>query len=87
MNYYQIFLKYLNEIFVQADYFYNNGLIDVVVFQNKKDIKDDEEPVAFFKLKEIIGCTKIEKEEVDKILNYWKENDDYGKRCDSQGEG
>lgn len=82
MNYYQIFLKNGNEVFVQADYFYDNGLLNAITFQNKKGIKD-EELVAYFKLEEIIGCTKIEKEEVDEILNLWKENDDYAKRHDS----
>jgi len=81
MNYYQIFLKNDNEIFVQADYFYDTGLLDALVFYNKST--EGEELVAYFKIEEIIGCTKIEKEELDEVLNFGKENDDYAKRGNS----
>ena len=77
MNYYQIFLKNANEVFVQADQFEIVGPPNAISFFVNGDL------VAYFKLEEIIGCTKIEKEEVDKILNPWKENDDYGERRDS----
>lgn len=86
MNYYQIFLKNGNEVFVQANYFYEFGSPRALLFFNKKGIKD-EELVAYFKVEEIIGCTKIEKEDLDEILNFWKENDSHGERCNSQREG
>ena len=77
MKYYQIFLKNGNEVFVEADWF------EIVGPPNGVSFFAEEGLVAYFKLDEIIGCTKVDKKEVDEILNYWKENDDDGKRCDS----
>ena len=78
MNYYQIMLKNGRNIIVQADYFYEteSSSSDCIVFHNYKN----KELVAFFIIEEVIGCMKVSKEEVDYILNFWKENDDYGKR-------
>ena len=81
MNYYQILLKNGCNIFVQADYFYDSGSPDAIFFRTERG--DCEELVAYFKLEEIIGCTKISKEELSNTLNFWKENDNYGKRRDS----
>ncbi len=78
MNYYLIFLKNDNKIFVQADYFYSVGSPDAVLFENKN--KNSTELVAYFRAEELIGCTKINEEELD----FWKENDDHGERCGSQ---
>lgn len=82
MNYYQIFLKSGRNIIVQADYFYETGSPspDCIVFHNYKN----KELVAFFTLEQVIGCMKINEEDLDYILNFWKENDEYGERCDSQ---
>ena len=82
MNYYQIFLKNGNEVFVEADYFYETGSPNVLLFFNKNN--NENELVACFKMKEIIGCTKINKEEVDEVLNFWKENDNNGERHSSK---
>lgn len=85
MNYYQVMLKNGRNIIVQADYFYETGSPspDCIVFHNYKD----KELVAFFTIEEVTGCMKISKEDLDNMLNFWKENDDYGERCDSQREG
>lgn len=76
MNYYQIFLKNGNSVFVQADYFYGAGSPDAILFKNK----NTEGLVAYFKVEEIIGCTKINIEELEEVLNFWKENDSDGER-------
>ena len=77
MNYYQIFLKNGNEVFVQADWFEIVGPPEGISFLIKGNL------VAYFKLEEIIGCTKIEKEDLDEALNFWKENDSHGERRSS----
>ena len=74
MNYYLVFLKNGNRVFVQADCFHELGSPDCIVFHKGKEL------IAFFVIEEIIGCTKVNKEDLDEVLNFWKENDEYGER-------
>lgn len=74
MNYYLVFLKNGNKIVIRADCFHELGSPDCIVFHKGKEL------IAFFTIEEIIGCTKVNEEELD----FWKENDNDGKRCGSQ---
>lgn len=64
MNHYLIILKHGTKILVKADKFYIAS--DAMQFCNELT----EELIAYFKTEEIVGCTKINIEELDDILNF-----------------